>query len=334
MTKRLVYLDCLRGIVMLMVVFCHACGNFSLGISNEFWVSRLFGILMLPGFFFVSGWFTHIGISGGAILKRLKTMMLPTVAMFLIYVYLYWGNMDKLGICALGEYKFGYWFTFALFLINLIHWLMVVMVKRFSLGESRIEKRILVALALVAIALVTLKNWDWNHNSALLANWFSLRLIAMYFPFYLLGMMCHHFEEWFQRLMDNEYFVVVVAVTFVGSLFRHGGGFNFGCVQGLLGVCLLYRLCYFYQSTFSDKTWIGRQLSLIGRNTLPIYLIHYFSFIGLKLNGLGDSIDMHTQWFLVMFVASILSIFVTYASLAMAKTIGLSRLMSKVLIGK
>lgn len=119
-------------------------------------------------------------------------MMLPTVAMFLVYVFFYWGNMQKLGYCALGEYKFGYWFTFALFLINLIHWLVAVVVKR-----------TLMALVLAAIALVALKDWDWDRNSALLANWFSLRLIAMYFPFYLFGMVCRHFGNLYHWLIKN-----------------------------------------------------------------------------------------------------------------------------------
>lgn len=275
-----------------------------------------------------------LAFRGGAIRKRLKTMLLPTIAMFLIYVFLYWGNMDELGYCALGEYKFGYWFTFVLFLINLIHWITVVGMKGFSLDESKKEKWILMALVPVAIALVALKNWDWNHNGAVLANWFSLRLIAMYFPFYLLGMVCRHFEEQYHRLVENEWLVALVVVTFVGSLFYHGGGFYYGCVQGLLGVFLLYRFCYFYHDFFSDKTWGGRQLSMIGRNTLPIYLLHYFFFLGLKLYGLGDDIDSHTQWFLMLAVASVLTICVTYASLAMAKVFGLSRLMSKLLIGK
>ena len=334
MIKRLEYLDCLRGIVMLMVVFCHTCGGFCLECKGDFWVSRILGILMLPGFFFVSGWFTHINLLGGAILSRLKKMLLPTIVMFLIYVFFYWGNMDRLDYCALGEYKFGYWFTIVLFLVNLLHWIVAVGLKSFSLGEGKTEKWILMALAIVAIGLVALKDWDWNHNGALLANWFSLRLMAMYFPFYLLGIVCRHFERLFHQLIDNEWLVAVVVVTFVGSLFHHGGGFYFGCVQGLLGVFLLYRLCYFYQGAFSAKTWGGRQLSLIGRNTLPIHLLHYFFFLGLKLYGFGDSIDLHTQWFLMMVVAFILTICVTYASLAMVKVIGLSRLMSKLLIGK
>ena len=77
--NRLEYLDCLRGLVMLMVVFSHTCGNFCLDCKDGFWIGQIFAILMLPGFFFTSGWFTRISLSGGAIFKRLKLMLVPTM---------------------------------------------------------------------------------------------------------------------------------------------------------------------------------------------------------------------------------------------------------------
>ena len=63
--NRLEYLDCLRGLVMLMVVFSHTCDNFCLYCKDVFLISQIFSILMLPGFFFTSGWFTRISLSGG-----------------------------------------------------------------------------------------------------------------------------------------------------------------------------------------------------------------------------------------------------------------------------
>ena len=36
----------------------------------------------------------------------------------------------------------------------------------------------------ISVLIIILKDWDWNYNNGLLAGWFSLRLIAMYFPFY------------------------------------------------------------------------------------------------------------------------------------------------------
>ena len=65
MNKRLEYLDCLRGIVMLMVVFTHTCGHFCLNCKDFFWLNHIFSIVMLPGFFFISGWFTPINIRRG-----------------------------------------------------------------------------------------------------------------------------------------------------------------------------------------------------------------------------------------------------------------------------
>ena len=73
----------------------------------------------------------------GAIFKRLKLMLVPTISMFLMYVFVYWGNLSSLGYCALGEYKFGYWFTFALFLMNIIHWLVSEIFKLFRFDERK-----------------------------------------------------------------------------------------------------------------------------------------------------------------------------------------------------
>ena len=65
MNKRLEYLDCMRGIVMIMVVFCHTCGSFCLDSNDTFWINRIFEIIMLPVFFFLSGYFTKFNILGG-----------------------------------------------------------------------------------------------------------------------------------------------------------------------------------------------------------------------------------------------------------------------------
>ena len=123
-------------------------------------------------------------------------------------------------------------------------------------------------------------------------------------------------------------------IVFVTSLFRINGGFFYGFLQSGIGLLLLYRLFYFYQATFSDKTFVGKQLSMIGRNTLSIYLIHYFFFFGLKFPVVGAFIDNRTQWGLTFVIASALTLLITYGSIAVAKIIGISKPLSKVLVGK
>lgn len=334
MLNRLVYFDCLRGMIMLMVVFSHTCGNFCLECKDEFWVCRIFGILMLPGFFFTSGWFTRINLSWGVILKRFRLMLIPTICMFLMYILIYWGNINKLGYCALGEYKFGYWFTFALFLINLIHWVVSEILYRLRFDVRRTTIYHLCLLFVVSISILFLKDWDWNYNDGLLSGWFSLRLIAMYFPFYLIGLACKQYERLFHRLICNEYVVGILVIVFVASLFRLNNGFYYGTFQSCIGLLLLYRFCHLYQDTLSNKTFVGKQLSMIGRNTLPIYLIHYFFFFGLKFHMIGRFIDNQTQWGLIFLIATIVTFLITYSSMAVAKLIGISKPLSKILIGK
>ena len=330
MNKRLEYLDCLRGIVMLMVVFTHTCGHFCLNCKDSFWLNHIFSIVMLPGFFFISGWFTSVNTTHRGIIKRFKAMLIPTALMFTIYVFFYWGNMEKFSYCISEEYKFGYWFTFALFLMNLLHW-----------GTSWIlscSKKIsdtinVIALICITILLVLLKDWDWNHNEALLAKWFSLRLVAMYFPFYVLGICCKKWECLFHRIINNEYIVAITMIVFLAGLSKQDGGFYFGLLMGILSVFLLYRLVFFYQDSFSEKTKIGRQLCIIGRNTLPIYLIHYFFFLGLKLPEVEAGLDIHTQWGVITTVALLLTLLIVYSSLGIAKLLALSKPLSKILIG-
>lgn len=330
MNKRLDYLDCLRGMVMLMVVFCHICGNFCLKTTDSFWLDRIFSILMLPGFFFVSGWFTRFNLLGGVIVKRFQLMLLPTFFMFLLYVFFYWGNMSQLGYCALGEYKFGYWFTFALFLMNCLHGMISWVLNRLGIQSDKVY---VAALFFMAIMLVLLKDWDWTQNQALLARWFSLRLLAMYFPFYVMGMCCRKWESLFHRVVNNEYVTAGVMIAFTAGMFYLSGGFYFGLLMSVMGVLLLYRLVYFYQDVFSEQTKVGKQLCIIGRNTLPIYLLHYFFFLGLKLPEVGAALDVHSQWGVLTLVAFALTLLIVYASLGIAKVLAISKPIRLLLLG-
>lgn len=285
---------------------------------------------MLPGFFFISGRFADLNPHYGVIIKRFKTMLIPTFLMFLIYIYFYWGNMKQFSCCVSEEYKFGYWFTFVLFFMNLLHWGISWILSYFNKVSDKIY---ITTLICTIVLLILLKDWDWNHNEALLAKWFSLRLVAMYFPFYVLGICCKKWELFFHRVINNEYVVAIIMIIFTIGLLKHDGGFYFGLLMGILGVFLLYRFIFFYQDLFSEKTKVGRQLCIIGRNTLPIYLIHYFFFLGLKLPEIGNCIDIYTQWGVLAIVVLLFTLLIVYGSLGISKLLALSKPLSTILIG-
>lgn len=84
-------------------------------------------------------------------------MLVPTISIFLIYVFIYWGNLNSLGYCALGEYKFGYWFTFALFLMNIIHWVVSEIFKQFRFDERKMTIYSLCFLFIISVLIIILR---------------------------------------------------------------------------------------------------------------------------------------------------------------------------------
>lgn len=334
MKQRLVYIDCMRGIAMLMVVFCHVEG-FCFGIQGKEIIASAIGSLMLPNFFFISGIFTPPYVLYKHLKNRILYLMLPTIAMFLLYIGAYYGNYAKLIECIGNEYKWGYWFTFVLFLMNVIHYLV-------SMGYVKYRKQetypkgaiILLLLATVAILLHLLKLWDCNHNEAFYCRWMGLRLLAAHFPYYVLGIACSLFRNEWHRLVDNEWITGASVVAFVGLQIYSGGGFYKALMIGLLGILLLYKYCFAYQDVLSEQTFIGSQLALIGRHTLPVYLIHYFFILGLKMPWVGEMLDPASQWWIIAIISAIMTLVIAYSSLMARKMLSFSTPLYRVLLGK
>ena len=246
--------------------------------------------------------------------------------MFILYVGAYWGNYDQLLYCISREYKFGYWFTVVLFEMNIIHYTL----KGFSNNKAIFGG----ALVLVAAILWGLWQWDWSSNDAYLSRWFCLRLLSQHFPYYVLGMLFMSYRDSVHRLLSNEYVAGGILIAFAGLyLYPHGGAYK-ALLMGCLGMIIVYLVCYKYQNIFSDSTMAGKILIVIGRNTLPIYLIHYFFFIGLKMLWVGDYLSVVEQGWLIVIVATIITMIVVGASLIVQKVISLSTPLHHVMLGK
>lgn len=334
MKQRLVYVDCMRGIAMLMVIFCHV-EVFCFGIQEKEIIASAISIPMLSNFFFISGLFTPPLLSYKQLKKRVLYLILPTITMFLLYVGAYYGNYAKLIECVGGEYKWGYWFTFVLFLMNVIHCFVSMVYAKCRKQETNSKETIiLLPLVIIAILLHILKNCDWNYNEAFYCRWLGLRLLAEHFPYYVLGIACCIFRSKWHRLINNEWIIGATVVVFVGLQIHSGGGFYKALLIGLLGIYLLYEYCFAYQDTLSEQTLIGRHLSLIGRYTQPIYLIHYFFILGLKMPWIGEHLDPACQWWIIAILSAIMTLVITYSSLMVRKMLSISTLLYRILLGK
>lgn len=328
MTHRLEYIDSLRGLAMLMVVFGH-CTQFSLRMEdNAGCITALFSAVMLPLFFFVSGLFAPPILRISQLKNRGLYILLPTLLMYMLYQWAYFGNWSHAIECFGGEYKWGYWFTLVLVAINLMHCIAAKIVRK--------KVMVLPTLIFLCIAVLILKQWDLLHNCAFLCRWFSLRLLAEHLPYYIIGMACKQYWGLFHRIINNEWMMALALIIFIILFNTERGGMYKAMVIGTLGCLLTYRICFANQQMLSSATFIGRQLTMIGRYTLPIYLVHYFFFLGMKMPEAGMWLANSTQhWWLTILTCIILTIIITYSSILVARIMeSISPAMYKYVLGK
>lgn len=323
--NRILYIDCLRGISMLMVVFCHV-EQFCFGYKDYELIGCLFNICMLPLFFFVSGIFTPPTFLNNLIINRLRYVLLPTVVMFLLYVGVCDGGYQRLWLLVGSEYKYGYWFTIVLFEMNLIHYLTQLVVKN--------KVGLLGALFCITVLLIIAKDWDWYHNNALLSRWLCLRQLAQHFPYYVIGILCMTYRDLFHKLLDNEYIVGGLIITFVALYIYPGSGFYKALLIGLVGTVTIYQFCRHYQDVLSQRTFIGRQLQLIGRSTLSIYLIHYFFIQGIKMPWMHEHLNITEQGWIIAAITAVVTMMIVYVSLAVTALLKISTPLYRIMLEK
>lgn len=327
---RLEFLDCLRGFAILLVVFSHVW-LLSFGyIDCDAKILQWVDVTMLPLFFFISGYVSKIYFAWVTLLKRLRLVMVPTCTMLVIYEVVR-GCGSHIIEDLDSEYKAGYWFPFVLVMINAVHTLIS------SFVPNKIKQKDLIILALFsvfAVLTIIVKDWDWNNNQATYCRIFSLRLLAEYLPLYIAGLFASKYHSLFEGLIANSWVKGCIMVLFFALLFYSTGGFYKYVIMSLMSVFMCYAFVKKHQDFFSQETFCGRQLILIGKSTLSIYLIHYFLLLGMHFYWISEVFNPESQWIIISAIAVVLVLVIVYLSMAIRSLIALSSPLYKILLGK
>lgn len=108
-----------------------------------------------------------------------------------------------------------------------------------------------------------------------LVGYLSLDFTLTNFCFFVFGSMLAQNIGKFTKLMSNPFVSsALLAVALIPFGFRVPG--SLGIVTKTSQVLVIFYVFWYYSVFFSKSTWVPGFLRLIGRNTLEIYLIHYF----------------------------------------------------------
>lgn len=280
---RLEHIDALRGMAMLMVIYSHV--EF-VGIGLHTGFNAAVATFRMPLFFFISGFLAYTAGLGGAKLRRrtqsrITRQLWPTVLVFGLFVlwrshelhnvfsrYLRYSIHDPL--------KMGYWFTFSLVSVFLVYALLLCLFRLTKADDRRMGPffAIVTIVAAVASAFVMA-----DKPASLLARMLSVEPTVRLAPWFFLGVCCKIHSRQLFSWLDRKWIVAVMAAVFIATaIVSHDYGHIITrVVLAFAGIFMAFGIVHQLRVRLTSASPAGRWLGLIGRNTLPIYLLHYFA---------------------------------------------------------
>ena len=339
-SNRIGYIDALRGMAMILVVYFHIAA-YGFG-SYEIGYNDIIERFRMPTFFFISGWlFYKAGriwdrkTITGMIRKKFMVQIIPTVVFLLLYLTMF----NLLDINSFGSDKRGYWFTFVLFEYFVIYILAEALINR---KDSAIgEMRVFVIMLLLSITAFYYAKY-YTRYATELGTWkdilgFLSFVKIRHIIFFWFGTFVRRHFDLFIHLTNNKYITAILIVLFTAIivwpvvLSINGVEYLAYLVAGLSGTVICFTFFRIHEQHFSQGTWYGRGMQLIGRRTLDIYLIHYF-VIPYDLVSLDTWLQYHHNTLFVP-MALILALWVVIISLVISSLLRVSPLLAKYLFG-
>ena len=330
-TKRIEYIDAMRGFTMILVVFSHIC-HFCLG-DSTMGFNVVFFLFRLPCFFFVSGWLFEPVIRRPFLQIVRKKFMVQIVPTFIFLLLL---APPPEFFHQLGTLKGGYWFTFVLFEFFLICMLADRCCRRWNWLTA-------LVISVATFSYAACKN-HWGLEapqgslpSVLLdvSGFLSIPLWR-YYPFFFIGTLVRRHFEVFVRQTDNPFVAIGITVGFFSiALTDHPVSpvleylrFNVGGILGMFMVFTFFRL----SASWLQQSFLSRPLLYVGTRTLDIYLLHFF-FLPRFLLSYGNQLLSYNNPLLEFLIAMTLAVVVLVFSLLASYILRLSPFLAHYLFG-
>lgn len=350
--NRLQWLDAMRGFTMLLVVMYHVT-HISFGMTDKLSSCQPFLVLFrMPLFFFVSGFLAYkaslewtVSDLRKLLFKKFMVQTIPAFIFLCISVLLlhrhYWDTF----IGSLhSPTKGGYWFTWVLLQMFVLYYLVCFTCRRIS-KKNTVTVGALIGTMVVFIALYALSYMppvmkELPDGVRTFLNTSSFIQTIHYFQFFLFGNLVHRFWEQSQKLMDTQwFFIVVIILAFVGTgdcLVWHNLKFMWRnlplTVASYTLLMLVVMFFRYYESWFTTNRAIGQALQYVGRRTLDVYLIHFLFLPSLPM--VGQWMNAHRHNFVLDFcLSATVAIIVIAFCLATSNLLRINPLLRKLLFG-
>lgn len=322
-TKRIEYIDALRGFTMTLVVMMHVFVITADDMSLPFSSAVFFAQFRLPLFFFISGFvlykkdFDWNNVNIIKFIKKKTPVQIISPCIFILVLSII-SHIRFLHILT-SENRYGYWFTFALFEYYILYIIFIRIAKAINLKGYKEDLFLLLSALAVSFTFSDSHVHDYVVNNKLLLT-IGLQVWTFYIYMVIGTRIRKHFNK-FEELLDSRYFTFACVVIFLAVTILH---FRYDITNptlefagGFSGVMLVFALFRKNQDIFQKQRLTGRIAQYVGRHTLDIYLLHFILLRGCE--GLFVPVFEQTTSVAVEFILSLL-----FAACIIAYCLGIS----------
>lgn len=319
--RRISYVDGLKGIVMILMIYGHVALFVFHNESSQF--NTVVDYTRMPFFFFVSGLFaakTYLGARAtwGKVRRRIADQLMPSILVGLVYCFC---SHTDLTTALFSLHKGGYWFVWVLVQIFVLFMLLSLLLDGLRCSIY-VRSLLFLLLAMGTLALPSILSRCEAANGPL-AQVLSLYFVVKYLTFFLMGVIAGYYRKYFTFLISNPvstggiflcYALSVALSTYLWSV-------PFAALFSLTGVLLLFVVGHHYSGFFGSPSRAARWLTQVGKCSLEVYLLQYFVFLGLDdipfPEGFLDAVNRNFMLELCVYLS--LSLLVTFCSMCLLR---------------
>lgn len=337
-SKRLKYIDRAKAIAMLCVVFGHInlfdyYGSQGYGNGGPVDMCRVFGLTALfqmPLFIFLSGMVIStksrtIKETIRQIYIRFRILLMP---FFLIGgLYTLWIRQSSLMDFMNGDSKMGYWYLWCLFCFYLLHYAYELLSTRIKNERRGVAFNVLWFVAITAILKIAVQIVP---NADLL----SITYLANLYPYFYMGVMTKKYNLSSKLFANNTLFTIGLILSFAFVISKSFDYYyphafqSFGIGMIMVVLSTLYKL-------ENSSNHVLRLLDFIGKNTLDVYVFHYFLIAGFHNLWIGQwCVEGHYSVMAEVIMAGIPAVLFTVISIYIGKLVRQSAILYKIIFYK
>lgn len=284
--------DFIKGFAMFLVVVGHSF-FFSFGEYTSALTFKFLDSFQMPLFVAISGFLTGLKPLRFSLVKgihyissKAQRLLLPLILLPILYAIVLNPDMTDAYYfyvnCLLTSIMHGgYWFTLVLFEIFVFYLI-------FSAIQPLVNRKNNIILDLISFTIVYgleyLCTMQLQELGDIYFTTLSLGKLKSLFPFFFIGFFVARYS-FLKKLLYNDIFFAVIALVYV---FTYAvvlkGAFDPG--RFVIAILAMITVCNIIVRMAANKDGkVLRALQLIGKQSLPIYLIHYFFLPALPMIG-------------------------------------------------